>query len=447
MFLDFIHSRFFGPAVLVGLFLVGGYFSIRLRVFWLRHPIKTCHRIFQGEKPKSVFRAVCLALAGTMGVGNITGVALALLSGGPGAIFWMLLSAFFAMAVKYAEVLLALDSRRKNKGEWQGGAPFYMSGRIFPALFSILCVACAFFQGGVIQGNAAALSLSQITPFSPLLCGVFFATLALFIFLFFRHKISSITALLIPLATGLYFVMCLVVIVSHAPALPSVIESIFTSAFTPRAGASGVTAYLFTEGARIGCARGLLSNEAGCGTAPLAHITAEGTTPPRQGVWGIFEVFLDTVVVCTLTALACLVVMPHTTNIQDFTTEVFASVFGGVAPYFVGICLIFFAYSTILTWAFYGLSSLHLLFPSTPVFNGIYFFIYSFSVAIGAICSTRLAFSMTDVLLAIMTLMNLLAITKKADRVVTLSAKEGFIYKCCKRECGPVPVPQEHPND
>ena len=447
LFLDFIHSRFLGPAVLVGLFLVGGYFSIRLRAFWLRHPIKTCRQIFKGEKPKSVFRAVCLALAGTMGVGNITGVSLALLTGGAGAIFWMLLSAFFAMAVKYAEVLLALDTRRKNKGEWQGGAPFYMFGKIFPPLFSILCVVCAFFQGGIIQGNAAALSLSQIAPFSPLLCGFFFALLALTIFLCFRQKIPTITALLIPLATGLYLIMCLAVITTHISALPTAIKSIFSSAFSPRAGVGGVMGYLFTEGARIGCARGLLSNEAGCGTAPLAHITADGTTPARQGVWGIFEVFLDTVVVCTLTALACLVVMPDATSVQDFTVAVFATVFGSVSPYLVGISLIFFAFATILTWAFYGLSALHLLMPSTPISNGIYFFIYSSFVALGGICSTHLAFSMTDVLLAVMTLLNLLAITKKADRVVTLSVKEGFICKCYKHGCAPAHAPQERLND
>ena len=441
MFLETIHRLFLGPAVLAGLFLVGGYFCFRLRLFWLFHPHKTTKTLFLGEQPKSVFVAVCLALAGTMGVGNITGVALALITGGPGAIFWMLLSAFFAMAVKYAEVTLAMDSRKRVGTGWQGGAPFYMKGKgkgghILPLIFSILCVACAVFQGSVIQGNAAALSLSRITHLSPVFCGASLTILTLIIFFLGRHKIPTITALLIPCATGLYLVMCLAVIFTHASSIPSVIRTIFDSAFTPKAGVGGVLGFLLSDGARIGCARGLLSNEAGCGTAPLAHITAEGTTPARQGIWGIFEVTLDTVVVCTLTAFACLCALPTATgDVHLYITEVFASVFGTFSPFLVGVVIVFFAFSTTLTWAFYGLSCL----GKSPCLRVLYLILYALCVTIGAACSTEMAFSMTDVLLGIMTLINLVILLKKADRVVTLSAKEGLLS--VNQTCGYAPAP------
>ena len=237
-------------------------------------------------------------------------------------------------------------------------------------------------------------------------------------------------------STGASISLCLAVIFTHASSIPSVIRTIFDSAFTPKAGVGGVLGFLLSDGARIGCARGLLSNEAGCGTAPLAHITAEGTTPARQGIWGIFEVTLDTVVVCTLTAFACLCALPTATgDVHLYITEVFASVFGTFSPFLVGVVIVFFAFSTTLTWAFYGLSCL----GKSPCLRVLYLILYALCVTIGAACSTEMAFSMTDVLLGMMTLINLVILLKKADRVVTLSAKEGLLS--VNQTCGYAPAP------
>jgi AGCS family alanine or glycine:cation symporter len=435
LFFAYLHRVFVGPAVLIALLLCGGYFCVRLRLFWLLHPRRTMRRMFGGGRARGAFRAVCLALAGTLGVGNITGVALALLTGGAGAIFWMLLSAFFAMAVKYAEVVLAMDSRVKRDGAYVGGAPFYMRGvgrwgKLLPAVFSVLCILCSVLQGSVIQGNAAASALSALSGVKPVVFGVLLTCVAAGILLFAGRWISRLTAVVIPLATLMYLVMCGSVIAVNHSALPGACAAIWRGACSVRAGVGGVAGYLLSDAARIGCARGLLSNEAGCGTAPLAHITAEDTTPARQGLWGIFEVFLDTAVVCTLTALACLCACPNLTSSTptDYINAVFGTFYGSHTPLLVAAVIVSFAFATMLTWAFYGVSCLNTLAGGVgKKWRLVYLLLYCAALIPGAAFSSEAVFSVTDLLLGVMTLCNLFVLTKKADRVVTLSCMEGFL--------------------
>ncbi len=450
--IEYLQRVFVAPAVLAALLLCGGYFCIRLRLFWIRHPVRACRRMTSGKSPLSAFRAVCLALAGTLGVGNITGVALALICGGAGAIFWMLVSAFFAMAVKYAEVVLAMDTRRRGeKGDWQGGAPYYMrredgGGRRFlPVFFSALCVVCAVLQGSLIQGNAAANALSDVVGAAPVFCGAALSVAAALILLFARRAIAPINSFLIPIVTGLYLIMCLSVIVFCRAALPAAVAAIFRAAFTPQAGLGGVAGFLFSDAARIGCARGLLSNEAGCGTAPLAHITAEGTTPAGQGLWGIFEVFLDTAVVCTLTALACLCARPEAAgDPADYIRSVFAVFYGDSAGGLVALTVVSFAFATTLTWAFYGLSCLNALARPCSAWRVPYLLLYSAALTVGAAFSAETVFTLTDLLLGVMTLCNLAVLIKKADRVVALSAKDGLIGLNRIRGYAPGVAPRKH---
>ncbi len=441
---DRIYSITLAPAVIVALLTVGGYFTCRLRLFWLRHP-RHAWRAMRGTRGiGGSFRAVTMALAGTLGVGNIAGVALALLIGGPGAILWMLLSAFAAMAVKYAEVLLAMDTRCGVAGNRTGGATRYMRfsgrlGRCLPRIFAALCVLCALFQGSIIQGSAAGEAICISVGVKPVFAGVALTFIVFLVLLFGARGIGRVTSLAIPLATCLYMGMCLVILLTHLTDIPAACLSVLKGAVSPAAGAGGVFGFLFSRAAREGCAKGLFSNEAGCGTAPMAHVTAEGTTPVGQALWGVFEVFLDTVVICSLTALACLVVSPSGSADAPiaYLVSVFASVFGTASEYLTCVSIVIFAVSTTLTWAFYGMTCLGEL-TSSPVARGTYLVLYSFSLLIGCVVTPRLLYTLTDILLALMTLINLAVLVKKRDRVVSLSLSENMISVNRKRECAPV---------
>lgn len=427
--MQFLYDRFLAPAVPAALFAVGGYFLIRLRFFFCLHPCRALRKMYGGKQPRQAFTAVCLALGGTMGVGNITGVALAILVGGAGAVFWMLVAAFFAMAVKYAEVALAMDTRERGAdGTYRGGAPYYMRPRgrrhgVLSLLFSLLCIVCSVFQGSLLQGNAVGEALQTTFGAEPGISGAALCIAALVLLLFCRPLLGRVCAVLVPLSTALYLFLCVSVLFVHRVALGGACLAILRGAFSPAAGAGGLLGF-FTSGAlRIGCARGLLSNEAGCGTAPLAHITAEGSTPAEQGLFGVFEVFLDTVVVCTLTALACL-----TSGIAGTAGAPFAyvagavgTVFGAAAMPLVTVCITGFAFATILSWAFYGLSCLGTLTPAAPV-RVAYLLLYCGGVVVGCVSTPESVFSAVDLLLAAMTLINLAVLIKKADRVVALSA-------------------------
>ncbi len=446
---DIIYRVALGPAVILALILTGGYFCVRLRLFWVWHPRKALGAMRGDRGGGSVLSAVCMALAGTLGVGNIAGVALALLLGGAGSVFWMLLTAFFAMAVKYAEVLLAMDSRRGNIGNRIGGAMFYMRGngiigRCLPCLFSLLFCICAVLQGSVIQANAVGESLTLAIGVKPVFTGITLTVLAAVILAFGRRGIARVTAYAIPTACCVYMAMCVLVILRHVSCIPAALATVTHDILTPTAGIGGIAGYLFSAAARQGCAKGLLSNEAGCGTAPTAHVTAEGTTPVGQALFGIFEVFLDTAVICTLTALACLCVMPSGSPDAPiaYMISVFSSVFGNAAKPLTAFSITVFAFSTTLTWAFYGMSSLDIL-TKRPAVRWGYLALYCGGLLSGCLASPALVFTLTDILLALMTLINLPVLIKKADRVVTLSAEEGMIKLNRRHEYG---TAQRHPH-
>lgn len=432
--MDALYTRFLAPAIPAALFAVGGYFLIRLRFFFCLHPRRALRKMYGGKQPRQAFTAVCLALGGTMGVGNITGVALALLVGGAGAVFWMLVAAFFAMAVKYAEVVLAMDTReRRADGTFRGGAPYYMRpvGRrhgFLSLLFSLLCIVCSVFQGSILQGNAVGEAVHVAFGAEPGIPGVALSIAALILLLFCRPLLGRVCALLVPLATVLYLFLCLAVLIVHRGALGGACLAVLHGALTPAAGAGGFLGFFTSEALRVGCARGLLSNEAGCGTAPLAHITAEGSTPAGQGLCGVFEVFLDTAVVCTLTALACL-----TSGVRgspdapfSYVADAVGTVFGRAAMPLVTVAVTGFAFATVLSWAFYGLSCLDTLTRSAPV-RVAYLVLYCGGLIVGCVSAPKSVFRAIDILLAVMTLINLAALIKKADRVVTLSAEEGLL--------------------
>ena len=392
---------------------VGGYLLVRVRAFWLRHPVHATHLALGERVGKDLFHAVSLALAGTLGVGNIIGVALGILVGGAGSVFWMVLTAFFAMAVKFGEVSLTIHTRTSSPDGWRGGAPYYMHtrgilGGLLPALFSCLCLLCAILEGGVIQANAVAEALSRF-GLPPLGVGIGLALFAGILLSRGKKAVGSFTAFTIPLATFAYLVLCLGVIIRNLHAVPNAFLRILKDAFEPLAGAGGILGFFSARCIREGLARGLLSNEAGCGTAPLAHVTAEDTTPTRQGLWGVFEVFLDTVVICTLTALTCLTGAPNEDGFLGpfaYLAGALSSLWGATAPYLLSCLLFIFAFSTTLAWSYYGLSALRSL-TQKPLWHRLYLSLLLLSLPIGACLSVSAAYLATDILLALMCIIHL----------------------------------------
>ncbi len=411
--MELFYSYVLSPAVLVLILLCGAWFFVKLRCFWIRHPKKSFQTMVGKGVTKDVFHAVTMALAGTLGVGNIVGVSLAILVGGPGAVFWMVVTAFFAMGVKYAEVALTIQTREATKEGWVGGAPYYMRtkghfGKWLPPIFSILCLACAVTQGCLIQANAVKEAFLPL-GISPLLVGAALTVLAGVCLSYGKEGIGKLTAKLIPYATFVYLALCLGVIFFHCSQIPRVCSRICKEAWTKEAGVGGIFGFLFTPGAKVGCARGLLSNEAGCGTSPLAHVTADNTHPKKQGLWGIFEVFLDTVVICTLTALTALCAHPQTGDESaplSYLNAAFASVFGTPTPYLTAGIIFAFAFSTILTWSHYGISCLHTL-TKHPFWHILYRCVLLIAIPLGAVMSVKTAYRATDILLALMTCINI----------------------------------------
>lgn len=328
----------------------------------------------------SPFTSLTMALAGTLGVGNITGVAAALVSGGPGAIFWMWLGALFSMSLKYGEVALAVRYRRGGNGAYYGGAMYYLCdglGRRFPGrsfrtfgvFFALLCVLNSLVTGNLIQANSAA----AVVPFLPKAVSGFLLALLLACSLAMGvDKIGRITSRLIPLLSGLYAVLSLAVFFTHLSLLPALLSSVFRSAFSFRAAAGGLFGATAKEAIRFGVTRGIFSNEAGCGTSPTAHASADAKSPFHQGCFGIFEVIVDTLILCSMTAFVILTASYGPSGLLSLSSfspdgaangtslaiDAFASLLGAPVAPLLSVSVLLFAYATMLAQLYYGTAAI-----------------------------------------------------------------------------------------
>ena len=374
-----IYNLVWGVPALVLILGVGVYLTVRTRLIQLRLLPEAIRdflgRLFCRERGEGVssFQAVCTALAATVGTGNLAGVAGALTIGGPGAIFWMWICGLLGMVIKFAEATLAVRYRVKNdRGEWVGG-PMYMIRhglpRIWRPLAGIYCffgVVAALGVGNATQINTVIVSLDRamaglqigLSLWGKLAIGGALAVLIGILLSGGARRIGRAAEGLIPFASGLYLLLCLVVLVIHADRLPEAFCQILQGAFAPRAVTGGVIGAML-QPLRTGVSRGVFTNEAGMGTASIAHASARVTHPVKQGMMGLVEVFLDTIVICTMTALVILcsgVWIPYGIDGGiGLTTEAFTSVLGNwVSVVIVGaICL--FAFATVLGWGLYGL--------------------------------------------------------------------------------------------
>ena len=421
-----INACLIGVTVPIVLMVMGIYFTVYLRGFHLFHPLRCLSVMLRPRKDASrrgvsPFRAVTLALAGTLGVGNLVGVAGAIACGGPGAVFWMLLSAFLAMLLKYAEIVLALRYRVSVADGYRGGAMYYILalfrrmrlprvGQCLAALFAVLCVIDSLSMGCIIQMNAVGSALSGVLPFPRAAIGVVITLLVLAVTMLGGRRISALTERLVPLMTLAYLVLSLAVLVLRREALPSAIASVWENAFRADSAVYGIGGFLFSRAVRYGVMRGLMSNEAGCGTAPIAHAESDVASPAEQGIWGIFEVFADTILLCSLTAAVILVSYDSLAGLGDdgmlITMRAYGAVLGRSAEMVIALLVFFFGFATVICWSHYGVSALAYL-TSSPMLRRGYLLLYALSAFYGVLAAPSTVFALSDFALGVMTAINL----------------------------------------
>ena len=435
-----------GGAVPILLIVCGLFFSIYLKLQPLCSPKRMWKALTaRREGGVSPFRAVMLALAGTLGVGNIVGVANALFIGGAGAVFWMWISALVAMVLKYAEILLAVRYRRTGReGSFFGGAYYYIKdyfeGRklfrtaaVLSAAFAVLMIVDALGMGCMIQVNAVSTAFDGVWKLPPWLCGIGLVLLTLPVIVRGSKGISALTELLVPIMTAGYVILSVAVLIIKRDAVGEAFSSILHEAFRIEGVGGGVIGFLTSRALRMGTMRGLFSNEAGCGTAPTAHAAANALSPAAQGVWGMVEVFVDTILLCTATALVILVSFSEVEMLGHdavmMTVRAYSTVLGGWAEWFFCAAILCFGYATLLCWANYGLESLRFL-SSKRVWRYLYFLIFAVCIFLGATATPDSIWDISDFAIAALTTVNLVVlflmrreIREETERFVTLPKK------------------------
>ncbi len=410
-------SGVFGAVMAPVLILSGIYFAFRLGWFYVLHPIRTLSLMTarRGDGISPV-RAASMALAGTLGVGNITGVCAAIASGGAGAVFWMWISAFCAMSVKYAETALAVLHRRRGASGYYGGAPFYIKdgiggrgGAALGGFFAVLCVVNSFTVGGILQVNAAADAVSETLGVSPVAVGIALAALTAAAVTGGAKRVSGLTVYMIPAVSALYIAMCAAVIAVCRDAVPAAFRAIFRDAFSPQAAAGGVGGYMFASAIRYGVVRGVITNEAGAGTSPTAHACADAHSPGAQGCLGIFEVFADTIVICTLTALAVLSAgggrLVLWEDPMSTAAGAFVSVLGGGAAWALTAAVFVFVLATLLSQHYYANVALSYFGGSGRV-SALFTASYIVMIVFGSVMSPPAVWLASDITAGLMTTVN-----------------------------------------
>jgi len=394
---------------------------------------KALQKTETGAGSVSPFKAMCTALAASIGTGNIAGVSGAIAIGGPGAVFWMWVSALLGMCTKFAEVTLAIVYRQRNKqGDWVGGPMYYIQNglgkkfRWLAVLFAVFGVFASFGIGNMTQINTIAstvnTAIGNFVPLSEnqqhliaLIIGILGAVIAFIVLIGGISRIADVCALLVPAMAVIYVVASFVVIFANITHIPEVFGAIIKGAFNPASVAGGLAGVGIKTAITKGVGRGIFSNEAGLGSAPIAHAAADVDHPVKQGIYGVFEVFMDTIVVCTITSLVVLLGV-GVQNIQygtdigaNLTILGFSGVFGSKIPgVIVAICLTLFAFSTVLTWALYGTRCLEFLVGIKAV--KIYQVIFCIILVFGATTSMQVAWDIADTLNGLMALPNLVAL-------------------------------------
>lgn len=422
----------------------GIYYTIRLRFIQVRKfgegwKLVFGHLSLNGEKHEkgemTPFQSIATAIAAQVGTGNLAGAATALLGGGPGAIFWMWVSAFFGMSTIYAEATLAQNFKTEVNGEVTGGPVYYIKaafkgtlGKVLAGLFAIFIVLALGFMGNMVQANSIGAAFTEAfgafnITISPVVIGVIVAAVAAFVFLGGTQRLASVVEKVVPIMAGVYIVGSLILIIMNIANLPAAIKMIFVGAFDPQAVLGAGAGIAVKEAIRFGVARGLFSNEAGMGSTPHAHARATAENPHKQGLCAMISVFIDTFVILNLTVFSVLTTgaLESGKNGTALTQAAFMRGFGTFGIVFVAVCLLFFAFSTILGWHFFGL--INAKYPFGDGAAKIYSLLVVVCIIIGSALKLELVWDLADFFNGLMVIPNAMA----------LLALSGLVVKICNK--------------
>ncbi len=397
----------------------GVYLLIKLRFFFIRHPIKTLRDFLSALGDRQARRSFCLALAGTLGVGNIFGVAAGIMIGGAGSLFWLFISAMLAMIIKYAETLLTFDIKVESGGMAEVlRRVFSRNGRSLSAIYAALTLVLSLFIGSLVQSTAVLDVAETAFRIHPMVGAFILVILLLPCLSGGARKIENITEIVIPLTTIIYIIMCFAVIFLNFSRLYEVIKLIISSAFSLESAIGGGLSFMAVK---EGFARGILSNEAGAGTSAMAHSRANGRSPHVAGLFAMCEVVFDSIILCMLTGITILISVDNIGSYKTPMSLVSAAFSSSLGDYSVCILLILifaFAYSTLICWYYYGIEYSRLYFSKIKPF---YPFVFLLFICISRFVRSNFILYITDLLLLFMTILTLSAIIKKSDRIAEIS--------------------------
>lgn len=433
-----------GPAMLVLLIGAGLFLTFRLKFmqftklgFVMKNTIGSVFKKNQHAKDESgvsPFQAVTTALAGTIGTGSIAGIATAIMAGGPGAVFWMWISALLGMATKYSEIVLSLKYREKNeKGEWRGGPMYYIKNGLkvkwLAAAFAVFAMVACLGTGNATQSNSISVALHSSLGINVWVTGIVLTVIVAVVILGGVRRIASVNEKMVPFM-AMFFVVCsFTALIMNIKEVPAAFALIFKEAFNFKAAFGGIAGFGIMKAMQFGFSRGVFSNEAGLGSAPIAHAASSTKEPVKQGLWGMFEVFFTTIIICTVSALVIL-----TTGVWDaglgyegaaLSIASFDKILPGVGGLGVTLSTIFFALSTILGWAYYGEVAATYLFKNGKRAVFVYRIVYVGCVFLGAVADLKLVWAISEMMNGLMAIPNLIALIGLSG-VVAKATKDFF---------------------
>lgn len=444
-----VNSFLWDGALLVLLLGTGIFYTINLKFIQVRKFGEGMKRMFGNfslhgkstEKGLSSFQALATAIAAQVGTGNIAGAATAIASGGPGAIFWMWVSAFFGMATIYAEAVMAQYTRKRENGAIVGGPVYYIQylfkgkfGKFLSGFFSVAIILALGFMGNMVQSNSIGSSFYTAFGIKPYIMGIIIAVISAVIFLGGINRIARVTEKIVPIMALIYIVGCVIILIMNLDGLGKAFHDIFVAAFSPSSVLGGAAGVTVQKAMRFGVARGLFSNEAGMGSTPHAHATADVKHPADQGIIAMIGVFIDTFVILTLTALVILSTGALSTGETGsaLAQAAFNSSYGSFGNAFIAICMLFFAFTTIIGWYYFGEVNVRHVFGKKAV--RVYGLLVVIFVLIGSTLKVDLVWNMSDMFNGLMVIPNLIAILAAVGIVKKLSREHENMGKNQQKE-------------
>ncbi len=427
----FINGIVWGPVMIAVYFGIGIFYSIKIRFYQILSFGKwwdqTFNSIFRSDnKDKSdrltPYKAMTTSLAGTIGTGNIAGVASALTLGGAGAVFWMWVAALLGMATIYAEIYLGVLFREKKNGRFVGGPMYYLEkgvGCKFAAVFfCVCCIASSIGMGNMTQANSVSAALEEGFFIPPAATGILLSLIAGFIIIGGINRISAISEKLVPVMAIIYLTSSVIILAVNYKNIPHAFSMIITDAFDLKSAAGGFTGYGIGKAIKYGISRGVFSNEAGLGSSPVIHAAADSDSPVSEGLWGMFQVFIDTIILCTLMSLCILTTQtePGDNNGMQLSILPFQCVFGGSGKMIISACVALFAFATLISWCYFGEKSLEYLFGDDR-YTMKYRIIYIAFAFVGCNMGFSLVWEISDTLNGLMAIPNLFALVILSGRI------------------------------